>query len=94
MGIYFNQNLKHANFWRKRTKEELMMAEIRARRGASKTKKDAGGRPKLEIDRNEVLDRLSNGESVAETARSMGISRQAVYRVRSSSHKLDITLPN
>jgi DNA invertase Pin-like site-specific DNA recombinase len=49
--------------------------------GALKPKNHAGGRPKLDIAVSEVLDSLSKGNTVTQTARAMGISRQSVYRV-------------
>ena len=56
-----------------------------AETGVLKLKNLAGGRPKLGIAVNEVLDNISNGQTVAQTARTMGISRQAVYRAIYSS---------
>ena len=56
-----------------------------AETGVSKPKKGTGGRPKLDIAVAEVLDNISNGKTVAQTARAMGISRQAVYRAIYSS---------
>jgi DNA invertase Pin-like site-specific DNA recombinase len=52
---------------------------------ALKPTKGTGGRPKLDIAVSEVLDSLSKGTTVAQTARAMGISRAAVYRTIHSS---------
>jgi len=59
--------------------------EKSAETGVLKPKKRAGGRPKLDIAVSEVLDNISNGKTVAQTAKTMGISRQAVYRAIYSS---------
>jgi len=64
-----------------------MMAHIRARRTTSTTSKHPGGRPPLDVDVAGVLDSIANGTNVTETAKLMGISRQAVYRaIHSSPH--------
>ena len=98
MGKYFNEHFMHAKHWPRRGRESLReemagrrrrktaeLAEIPAEIGASKPKKHAGGRPRLEVSLPEVLDNLSKGNTVAQTARAMGISRQAVYRAIYSS---------
>ena len=67
---------------------DLPVAELLekpAETGVSKPKKGTGGRPKLDIAVAEVLDNISNGKTVSQTARAMGISRQAVYRAIYSS---------
>ena len=53
--------------------------------GGLNAPKHAGGRPRLDIAVNEVLDSLSKGNTVSQTAKMLGIPRQAVYRAIHSS---------
>ena len=85
----------HARTWNRRGMETLRhdLNEMRRRKmeqaseipvdsGASKTKKDVGGRPPLEIDLNEVYDALREGLTVTEVAKKFGISRGSVYKFK------------
>jgi hypothetical protein len=84
MGRYFNEHFLHAKVWPRRTLKD-MLADVHNRREARNPSKHAGGRPKLDIAVSEVLDNISKGQTVAQTAKTMGISRQAVYRAIYSS---------
>lgn len=104
MGRYFNENFKHAKVWPRRGRDDLRkelaerrrrktveLTEIPAETGVSKPRKNTGGRPRLNVSLNEVLDNLSKGNTVAQTARAMGISRGAVYRtIHSSPEAMDL----
>ncbi len=94
MGKFFNEHFMHTKHWPRRGRESLReelaerrrrkpveLTEIPAETGVSNPKRHAGGRPRLEVSLPEVLDALSKGNTVTQTARLMGISRQAVYRV-------------
>jgi DNA invertase Pin-like site-specific DNA recombinase len=59
---------------RRRNKPEMAVES-----DALKPTKHTGGRPALSIDRYEVFDAISEGESISEVARKFNISRGSVY---------------